>query len=55
MRLPATHAPDGIVVREIAWDPVRIVMPTDHPLAGAPDVSMAELRDASFITFPFVV
>jgi len=53
VRSPASHAPDGIVLREIARDPVRIVMPTDHPLATAPDVSMSELSEAGFITFPF--
>jgi DNA-binding transcriptional LysR family regulator len=53
VRLPASHAPEGIRVREFGSDPVRIVMPTDHPLAGAPDVAMAQLSEENFVTFPF--
>jgi len=53
VRSPATHAPSGILLREIASDPVRIVMPAGHPLAAADDVSMVALSEAGFITFPF--
>ncbi|QID18206.1 LysR family transcriptional regulator [Nitrogeniibacter mangrovi] len=52
VRIPASHAPKGIVLREIWRDPVIVVMPAAHPLAQGAGVHLHELRNAAFITFP---
>ena len=52
VRQPAESAPEGVTMREIGRDPLRIVTHTAHRLAAAGAVSMADLRDEAFITFP---
>ena len=52
VRLQGGRAPDGIALREIARNPLRLVVNASHRLAGAAAVSFAELRDEDFIGFP---
>ena len=52
VRLQADSAPRGIVLREIARNPLRLVVNAAHRLAGAASVSFRELRDEDFISFP---
>ncbi|GAA0529049.1 LysR family transcriptional regulator [Saccharopolyspora subtropica] len=42
---------DGIVHRTVAREPLVLVLPVDHPLAGEPEVSMARLRGERFIMY----
>ena len=44
--------PDGVVVREIGSDPLRLVVNAAHPLAAQPDIGFEQLRGESFISFP---
>ncbi|NTV09700.1 MAG: LysR family transcriptional regulator [Zoogloea sp.] len=49
----AGHAlPDGVAVKEIRRDPLRIVMPAAHPLAGRASLRFEELRGEGFICYP---
>ena len=52
VRLQGGRAPDGIALREIARNPLRLVVNASHRLAGEAAVSLAELRDEDFIGFP---
>ena len=52
VRLQGGRAPDGIALREIARNPLRLVVNASHRLARAAAVSFAELRDEDFIGFP---
>lgn len=52
VRFGAEAAPDGISVREIGRDPLRLVVNVAHRLAAEPVVDFATLRDEDFITFP---
>jgi len=52
VRLQGGRAPDGIGLREIARNPLRLVVNASHRLARAAAVSFAELRDEDFIGFP---
>ena len=52
VRLQGARAPDGIALREIARNPLRLVVNASHRLARAAAVSFAELRDEDFIGFP---
>ena len=52
VRLQGGRAPDGIALREIARNPLRLVVNASHRLAGAAAISFAELRDEDFIGFP---
>lgn len=52
VRLQGGRAPGGIALREIARNPLRLVVNAGHRLAGAGAVSLAELRDEDFISFP---
>lgn len=42
----------GVVLREIRRDPLRLVINAHHPLADAPEVSLADLRNEGFIFYP---
>lgn len=42
---------DGIVHRTIAREPLVLVLPANHPLAGQPEVGMAQLRSEKFIMY----
>lgn len=52
VRLQGGRAPAGIVLREIARNPLRVVVNAAHRLAGGGAVSFAGLRDEDFIGFP---
>lgn len=52
VRLQAGPPPAGIVLREIARNPLRLVVNAGHRLANAPQVSFSELGDEDFISFP---
>jgi DNA-binding transcriptional LysR family regulator len=52
VRLQGGRVPDGIALREIARNPLRLVVNAGHRLAGAGAVSFADLRDEDFISFP---
>ncbi|MBT0960810.1 LysR substrate-binding domain-containing protein [Denitromonas iodatirespirans] len=52
VRHPATMATEGVVLREIGRDPLRLVMAASHPAATGSAVRMVDLRDEGFITFP---
>ena len=52
VRLQGARAPDGIVLRELARSPLRLVVNVGHRLAGGGPVSFADLRDEDFISFP---
>lgn len=44
--------PDGVRVRRLGSDPLRLVINVTHPLADRESVSFAELAGEDFITFP---
>jgi len=44
--------PAGVGSRSIARETCVVVMPADHSLAGAAEVSLADLRGESFVAFP---
>jgi DNA-binding transcriptional LysR family regulator len=46
------HAPPGVDSRAVARERGVLVVPSDHPVAGAASVSFAELRGEPFITLP---
>jgi len=52
VRLQGGRAPAGIVLREIARNPLRVVVNAAHRLAGDGAISFADLRDEDFIGFP---
>ncbi|MCZ4303578.1 LysR substrate-binding domain-containing protein [Zoogloeaceae bacterium G21618-S1] len=52
VRHTASMASDGVVLREIGRDPLRLVMHAGHPVATGDAVNMADLRDEGFIIFP---
>ncbi|CAM5428546.1 MULTISPECIES: LysR substrate-binding domain-containing protein [unclassified Thauera] len=52
VRLQGTRAPEGIRIREIARNPLRVVVNVAHRLASAGSVSFADLHDEDFIAFP---
>ena len=52
VRYTGLAMPPGLTVREIHHDPLRLVIQADHPLAGRSEVSLAEVRDEGFITYP---
>ncbi|CAH1748475.1 putative DNA-binding transcriptional regulator [Thauera humireducens] len=52
VRLQTEAAPRGIVVREIARNPLRLVVNAAHRLAGAASVSFRDLVDEDFVSFP---
>ncbi len=52
VRFGGPVAPEGIAIREIGRDPLRLVMNASHRLAGRSAVAFAELAGEDFITFP---
>lgn len=52
VRLQAGTPPAGIVLREVARNPLRLVVNAAHRLAGAAQVRLAELAGEDFISFP---
>lgn len=52
VRLQDGVPPVGIVLREIARNPLRLVVNVGHRLAKAAQVSVADLADEDFISFP---
>lgn len=52
VRYTGIAIPPGIDVREVRHDPLRLVINAGHPLADRPAVSLAEVRDEGFITYP---
>jgi DNA-binding transcriptional LysR family regulator len=42
----------GIEIEVVGHEPLRAVLPDDHPLADAPAVSLRALRDEPFVLFP---
>lgn len=52
VRFGGSGAPPGLCTREIGRDPLRLVINAAHPLAGRSEISLAELADEGFITFP---
>ena len=52
VRLQAGAPPPGIVLREVARNPLRLVVNAAHRLADAERVSIAELAGEDFVGFP---
>ena len=52
VRLQAGAPPAGIVLREVARNPLRLVVNAAHRLADAERVSIAELAGEDFVGFP---
>lgn len=52
VRLQAGTPPAGIVLREVARNPLRLVVNAAHRLAGAAQGHLAELAGEDFISFP---
>ncbi|SFZ77714.1 LysR family transcriptional regulator [Chitinimonas taiwanensis] len=52
VRFTGLEAPEGIVLREIHRDPLRVVLPAQHALAAQPALALAQLRDEGFISYP---
>jgi DNA-binding transcriptional LysR family regulator len=52
VRVGADAAAPGIALRELAREPLLLVIPAAHPLAGRAALSFVELADEEFITFP---
>ncbi|HRO37815.1 LysR substrate-binding domain-containing protein [Thauera sp.] len=52
VRLQAGTPPAGIVLREVARNPLRLVVNAAHRLADAAQVRFAELAEEDFISFP---
>lgn len=52
VRLQAGAPPSGIVLREVARNPLRLVVNAAHRLADAERVSIAELAGEDFVGFP---
>lgn len=43
---------EGLVVEVVRQEPLVLAMPTQHPLAGARSLSLADLADEPFISYP---
>jgi DNA-binding transcriptional LysR family regulator len=43
---------DNILVQELRRDPLLVVINSNHPLAGEPSLSLAQLRDEGMISYP---
>ncbi|MBE9373674.1 LysR family transcriptional regulator [Saccharopolyspora sp. HNM0983] len=44
--------PSPVRTRLVASEPLGVVLPVDHPLAGEPDIDLADLADEGFVTTP---
>lgn len=51
VRSDASAAREGIAMRRIGEDALRLVLPASHPLAGRKTLHLAELAGEDFITF----
>lgn len=49
VRLPLSGVPETLVTRTVHTEDILLAVPPDHRLAGVPSVSMATLREESFI------
>ncbi|GAY08081.1 LysR substrate-binding domain-containing protein [Pseudonocardia sp. N23] len=49
---PGPVLPEGVEVVELRTEPLVAVLPADHPMAGAADVSLTDLAGAPVITHP---
>ena len=52
VRFGGVVAPAGLRTREIGRDPLRLVINAAHPLASRSEISLAEVANEGFITFP---
>lgn len=52
VRYTGLAIPPGIEVREIRHDPLRLVINAGHPLAGQAVLSLADVREEGFVTYP---
>lgn len=52
IRYTDQEVPDGVQVREIRRDPLRVVIPASHPLAAEAALDFGQLRDEGFICYP---
>ncbi|QNM95019.1 LysR family transcriptional regulator [Chitinimonas koreensis] len=52
VRFTGREPPEGIVLREIHRDPLRVVLHAGHRLAGEAGLHMAQLREEGFVTYP---
>lgn len=43
---------DNILVQELRRDPLLVVINSNHPLAGEPSLSLAQLRDEGMVCYP---
>ncbi|QDQ26147.1 LysR family transcriptional regulator [Chitinimonas arctica] len=44
--------PAGLRLQALRRDPLLLVMPASHPLAGLPAISLAQCRDEGFVAYP---
>jgi len=49
---PTSPAPEGVRVTSIAVVPLRLILPSQHPLASRPYVTLDDLADARWIDSP---
>ncbi len=52
VRVEASAAPDGLIVKEIGRDRLVVVLPAVHPLASRASMHLSELANEVFIGFP---
>jgi len=52
VRYSDTALPPGVVCQPLRRDPLRLVMPSRHRLAGEASVSLAQFRDEDFVGYP---
>lgn len=52
VRYSGLPTPPGVTVRAIRHDPLRLVINAGHPLAARDCVSLADMADEGFITYP---
>lgn len=48
----ALPARDGVATRVVHIEPLMVALPDAHPLAGAPNIALADLSAERFVTFP---
>lgn len=52
VRPPEAEIPAGVGLTTLREDPLLLVLPVDHPLAGRDGIALAELADAPFVMYP---